>query len=463
MLITDPKGEIYRVTASTLQEQGYNIKLLNFRNYKRSECWNPLTPIFRKYKAVNNIYDEVEIINDNGVYKNKFRGKVYDDQQELDSDIDEERSMLLSDVECDIDRFANMIIVTLDKHEPIWEDGARDIFRAFLYAMLEDSEDEENPITEETFSLSTIFRIESHFQNGGSEFKDYGYFSDRGENSKAYQLVKNILFIPANITRSCYLSVLTTKLTEYREVTTRVITSCNTFDMEELAEGDQPVAIFIDFKDELKSQFTTISLFVQDAYRILIEKANKMPNGRLNVPWILILDEFGNFTKIKDMDNVISACGGRNVWFLLIMQSYAQLENVYGRECGEIIRDNMNVHIFMGSNNPSTLDEFSRECGMMTRISPLSALNGRENEIEHYQLETIPLMPISRLSHFGVGECILTEANSGYVLLSMFERYYLCEEFSSLPKANEDDYVCQINPLDKKYIYNWHKKKDDDD
>jgi type IV secretion system protein VirD4 len=461
MIVTDPKGEIYRTTVETLRKEGYIIKLLNFRNYKTSECWNPLTPIFRKYKAINSIYDEVELINDNGVYKNKFRGKVYDDQRELDNDIDAEKAMLMADVECDVDRFANMIIVSESQKDRTWEDGARDLLRGFLHAMLEDSEDEKNPITEDTFSLSTVFRIESRFVNKERDFDDHGYFSKRDLDSKAYQLVKDILLIPANVTRSGYMSVFATKLTEYKEVTTRVITSCNTFDMDELAESEQPVAIFIDFRDELKSQFTTISLFIQDAYRTLIEKANKRPNGRLETPWYFILDEFGNFTKITDMDNVISACGGRNIWFTIILQSYAQLENVYGKECGEIIRDNMNVHIFMGSNNPSTLNEFSKECGMMTRISPLSALNGQGTEIENYQLETIPLMPNSRLSHLGVGECILTEANSGYVLLSMFERYYMCEEFSSLPKANEDDYVCKINPFDKKYIYNWRIKDED--
>jgi type IV secretion system protein VirD4 len=405
----------------------------------------------------------VEVVDDHGVLKNKFRGRIYDDQAYLDRDIDTEKAMLMDDVECDIDRFANMIIVTESKNDVTWEDGARDLLRAFLYAMLEDSEDEENPITEDTYSLSTIFNVESHFKNTTSQYDDGGYFSKRGSNSKAYRLAKNIILDTANGTRSSYMSVFITKLTEYREVTTRVITSCNTFDLNELVESDKPVAIFIDFKDELKSQFTTISLFVQDAYRALIESANKREDGKLEVPWVFVLDEFGNFTKLKDFESTISACAGRNIWFMLIMQSYAQLNNIYGKECGDIIRDNMNVHIFMGSNNPSTLDEFSRECGEMTRVSPLSALNGSGSDIENYQLETIPLMPKSRLSHLGIGECILTEANSGYVLWSMFERYYLCDEFSSLEKESDNDYVCSINPFDEKYIYEWKGDDDDDD
>ena len=134
----------------------------------------------------------------------------------------------------------------------------------------------------------------------------------------------------------------------------------------------------------------------------------------------------------------------------------------------EIIRDNLNVHVFFGSNNPSTLKEFSDECGLMTRISPLSALNGENEEIDHYQIETIPLVPKSMLAHFAPGECIVTEANCGYVMFSKLERFYLCDEFKDLPSSDEREYVCGINPFDKRYTYKFVKDKrrspfDDDD
>ena len=57
------------------------------------------------------------------------------------------------------------------------------------------------------------------------------------------------------------------------------------------------------------------------------------------------------------------------------------------------------------------------------------------------------------LSHFSPGECIITEANSGYVMFSKLERYYLCDEFKNLKISYEKDYVCAINPFDKKYAY----------
>ncbi|HIS35627.1 TPA: TraM recognition domain-containing protein [Candidatus Scatousia excrementigallinarum] len=164
------------------------------------------------------------------------------------------------------------------------------------------------------------------------------------------------------------------------------------------------------------------------------------------------------FPALRDFDTTISACAGRNIYFTLVIQSYAQLNNVYGKDVAEIILDNLNVKIFLGSNNYDTLQQFSRECGEMTRISPLSALNGSRSEIEHYELETIPLITRSRLSCFEPGECVVLEANCDHVLLSRLERYYLCPEFSSLPMASEHEYTCAVNPFDEKYLFTIKKR-----
>lgn len=453
MIISDPKGEIYRFTSETLRGQGYKVVLLNFRDYLHSECWNILTPIFRKYKKIEQTENEiVAVMTQNGA-RNRFRGKIYDSQSELDEDIFRAKELILGEVGNDIDNLATMFIETSKANDPYWEDSARDVLKAFLWAMLEDSDkDKKNPITENTYSFNTILRIISTFRDGDDiYYNDNGYFTDRPESSRAYMLAKNTLLENGKPTRKCVMGMLMSKLAVFNEVAMRLITSCNSFEIAELAKG--PIAVFIDYRDEIRAHYRIISLFVQDAYRFLIETANARPDGKLETPVYFILDEFGNFPALKDFETTISACAGRNVFFILIIQSYAQLNNVYGPSVAEIIKDNLNVHIFFGSNNPETLDAFSRECGLYTRISPLSALNGKSGEIENYNIETIPLVPKSALSRLKTGECIVTEANSGYVLYSKLERYYMCDEFKNLKTARESDYRCSINPFDKRYTY----------
>lgn len=43
MIVTDPKAEIYRRTASFLEKQGYRIFVLNLRTPSLGDMWNPLT------------------------------------------------------------------------------------------------------------------------------------------------------------------------------------------------------------------------------------------------------------------------------------------------------------------------------------------------------------------------------------------------------------------------------------
>lgn len=460
MVISDPKGELYKCTAQTLRNEGYDVKLLNFRDYLHSECWNMLTPIYRKYRKAAGIKDEPEVVIDGDELKHSFNGRLYTDFAELTREIEYRTEMLMDEVGNDIDMLCSMFITTDKLQDPYWEDSARELLKAFLWAMLEDSGKAGDPsqITEDKYSFSTILSILAQFRDdNGSHYNDSGYFSSRGPKSRALQLAKNNLLENASNTRKCIVATFNTKMAVFRECAMRLITRCNSFDIAEIS--DRPTAVFIDYRDEVKVHYQIISLFVQNAYRYLIDKANASGKGKLDIPFYFILDEFGNFPAIRDFETTISACAGRNIFFILIFQSYAQLNKVYGADVAEIIRDNLNMHVFFGSNNPATLRAFSEECGEFTRISPLSALNGKGDDLEQYSIETIPLVTKSRLSHFTPGECIITEANSGYVMYSKLERYYECSEFMDLPMSAETDYVCPVNPFDKRYIYDFKFKR----
>lgn len=470
MVISDPKGEVYRKTANALRAEGYTVLLLNLRDALHSEYWNPLTPIRRKYLDAFKVYDEVEVVKNGRKACYKLRGQIYKSQAALDDTIERIIAIALDDVSNDIENLSRMVISIESQKDPYWERSSQLVFQAFCWAGLEDSREEtRNPsrrkkwplMTEETFTFSTIFTILASFRNHRSNLEDGGYFTDRNPSSRAYILAKDNFLDQATSTRQNILCVFNTKMAPFRESTVRLITSCNSFDFTSLIE--KPTAVFIDYKDEVQAHYHVISLFVQDCYRYLIDYATEQPSGALDIPFYFMLDEFGNFPRIENFKTVISAAAGRKVFFVLIMQSFAQLNEVYGHDTAEIIRDNLNVQIMLGTNNPSTLEEFSKCCGEYTRLSPLSALNGSGADIDQYQTETIRRIPKSMLAHFEAGECVITEANSGYVMWSKLERYYLCPEFTDVGLDDEKRYQSPLNPFDEKYTYVISKNDDDDD
>ena len=63
MIVTDPKGELYEGTAKELEERGYNIILLNFRDPQKGNCWNPFYLPYKLYKE-GDIDKATELLED---------------------------------------------------------------------------------------------------------------------------------------------------------------------------------------------------------------------------------------------------------------------------------------------------------------------------------------------------------------------------------------------------------------
>lgn len=455
MIISDPKGEVYKNTANALREQGYDVRLFNFRDFMHSEYWNPLTKIYRAFHEAYAVDSTVKSIDTPQGRIHEYNSVTYDSISKLKETIQTVHKLELAKVDYLIDNVVCSVISVTKKDDPYWEETAREVLKACIWGLLEDSLESNTTrtrVSEETFSFSTILTITDSMGDDGDGFDDHGFFTSRPPTSRALSYAKLSLLHNAPNTRKCVLSTFNTCLRLYKESTVRIITSCNSFELSELADETKPIAVFIDYRDENKDHYKIISSFVQSAYTYLIEYANAKPHGKLDAPFYFILDEFGNFPEIKDFETVISACAGRNIFFILILQSYAQLNNVYGENVAAIIRDNLNMHVFMGSNNPETLEAFSKECGETTKIAPFSALNGNGEKIDTYHIETIPLVPKSALSNLGEGECIITEANCGYVMFTELIRFFKCDRFEAI-RAQQDDYVSKINPLDNKYFF----------
>lgn len=67
MIITDPKGELYKKTASMLKNRGYTIKVFNLCDMEHSDRWNPLAEI----ENINDAQNVANIIISNTQKHNK--------------------------------------------------------------------------------------------------------------------------------------------------------------------------------------------------------------------------------------------------------------------------------------------------------------------------------------------------------------------------------------------------------
>ena len=147
------------------------------------------------------------------------------------------------------------------------------------------------------------------------------------------------------------------------------------------------------------------------------------------------MDEFGNMPRIEKFDKMITVGRSRKIWFNMVVQSYSQLNNVYGEQVADIVKSNCGMKMFIGSNDIGTCKEFSELCGNMTvrTTSTSSALNGKNGDINvSSQMQTRPLIYPSELQKLNnkesTGNAIIVTFGN-YPLLTKYTPSYLCKYY----------------------------------
>jgi type IV secretion system protein VirD4 len=265
--------------------------------------------------------------------------------------------------------------------------------------MLEDSQDEANGMTKEKFNFFNLAKI---LQNSNDDYKALrDYFKGRSPLSRAYSLSKQVCDA-AQSTRASYMSIVYDKLTLFNDAGICALTSTSDFTASALA--DHPTALFLKIPDEKDTRHNLAAIFILNIYKTLIKVASATPELSLPRNVYFIMDEFGNMPKISKFDKFITVGRSRKIWFTMIVQSYAQLNNVYGDNVADIIKGNCGIKMFIGSNDMQTCKEYSELCGNITiaTTSTSGSAHSDTNYSTSYQVRPL-IYPseLQRLNHPG--------------------------------------------------------------
>lgn len=315
MIITDPKGEIYENTSNMLREKGYNVLILNFRDPQQGNAWNPLSLPYRIYKSGNQD-KAIELLDDlaaNILYEEKSGNA-----------------------------------------DPFWEKTSADYFSGLALGMFEDTT--EDKVNLNTISLMTTVGEEKF--GGGTYIKSY--FETKDPSSAAYTNASGTIMAP-NETKGSIISVFKQKIKLFasRENLSEML-SHSDFDLKTI--GEKPTALFIVIQDEKKTYHSLVTILLKQCYETLISVAQEH-GGKLPIRTNFLLDEFANMPPLKDITTMITAARSRQVRFTMIIQNFAQLDQVYGKENAETIKGNCGNIIYLITTELKALEEISKMCG----------------------------------------------------------------------------------------------------
>lgn len=407
MLITDPKGELFALHSKFLKDRGYDVKVLDLRDTYHSYRWNPLEPLWDTYReyaeAENNAYQRTDSVKKSGLKLTspleeygsewyEFNGKAFATLERLVTEIKIYRSQKYDEMYEDMSDLVSVLVPVQNQNDPMWEKGARSITMAVLLAMLEDSETPELGMTKEKFNLFNMSKILQRSDEGYKELKNY--FVGRNPLSKALANSRQVMDA-AEKTRSSYMSVLQEKLAIFNDSGICALTSTSDFKISDLAE--RPTAFFVKIPDEKDTRHGLASIFMTNVYKALIKYSSTREDLSLPRNVYYILDEFGNMPKIEKFDKMITVGRSRKIWFNMVVQSYAQLNNVYGDTVADIVKGNCGIKMFIGSNDMSTCKEFSELCGNITVVTQGSSLSGKQSTTYSQNVQTRPLIYPSEL------------------------------------------------------------------
>ena len=437
MICTDPKGELFQLHSGLLKERGYKVMVLDLRDPYSSFRWNPLTDLYERYQQYLSTGEEIYIRTDSAAESGlellnpvenygeewyEYEGKAYAVRRELLAKIKIARQKIFDEVYEDLNDLISVICPVESQDDPVWEKGARSLIMAVCLAMMEDSEFPELEMTKERFCFYNINKAIGNSDNDYEALRNF--FKGRSPVSKAVGLSKQVLSA-AESTMASYMSIAFDKLSMFNDEGLCSLTSATDIDPVQFAR--EPTALFLKIPDEKDTRHALAAVFILCIYKALIKVASSREDLSLPRNVYFILDEFGNMPKIDKFDKMITVGRSRKIWFNMVVQSYAQLDNVYGDKVSNIIKSNCGMKMFIGSNDIETCEEFSKLCGNMTvSTSSISSSTGdKQGNINvSSQLQTRPLIYPSELQKLN------NKTDTGNAIIVTFGNYPLKTKFT---------------------------------
>ena len=357
-VITDPKGSIVVECGNALLHFGYNIKIFNTINFKKSMHYNPFAYIHSEKDILKLVTALIANTKGDGKAGDEFWTKA--------------ETLLYC-----------ALIGYIHYEAPVEEQNFSTLIE-FLNAMevREDDEEFQNPVDLMFEALEK--KKPNHF--AVRQYKKY--------KLAAGKTAKSILI-------SCGARLAPFDIQEVRDVTAYDELQLDTL-------GDKKTALFLIMSDTDATFNFLISMIYTQLFNLLCEKADDVYGGRLPVHVRCLIDEAANIGQIPNLEKLVATIRSREISACLVLQAQSQLKAIY-KDNADTIIGNMDSRIFLGGSEPTTLKELNQALGKET-IDTYNTSNTRGNSPSYgmnYQKLGKDLATVDELAVLDGSKCIL--------------------------------------------------------
>lgn len=357
-VVTDPKGTLVLECGKMLERNGYEIKILNTINFKKSMRYNP----FAYLKSEKDILKLVQTI----IANTKGEGEKSTEDFWVKAE--------------------KLYYTALIGY--IWYEAPKEEQNfTTLLAMIDASEVREE---DENFKNAVDYMFEALEKEKPNHFAVKQY---KKYKLAAGKTAKSILI-------SCGARLAPFDIQELRDLMKEDELELDTL-------GEKKTALFVIISDTDDTFNFVVSIMYSQLFNLLCDKADDEYGGRLPVHVRCLLDEFANIGLIPKFEKLIATIRSREISACIILQAQSQLKSIY-KDNADTIVGNCDSTLFLGGKERTTVKELSETLGKET-IDLYNTSETRSNQKSfglNYQKTGKELMSQDEITVMDGGKCI---------------------------------------------------------
>lgn len=319
IIVTDPKSELYSLTADYFESNGYEVHVLDFIHLMYGDCLNSL-----EY-----ITTEKELIEIGDGYVRAAGGSLGSQGK--------------------------------NGNDSFWDDAEAQLLSA-LMGFVKQVYNKPDNIHLQTFT--TVAKTLTS-PDVADSYKAKDLFERYDIKGAAKQLWDNFLMAEDKV-RANIMIGLATKLRLFAIEGIQNITNTTTVDISKLgAKKDKPMVLYLlmPSSDRTFSPIinVTISTILKQLYRTSFNYGSS-----LYCPVYMLLEEMANIGRIPGINEMLGTMRALKVYPMMIWQSLAQMKERYGENGFEDIMSQCDTHVYLGVNDDFTAEYCSKSLGDTT-------------------------------------------------------------------------------------------------
>ena len=396
--VTDPKGTIVLECGKMLEDNGYEIRILNTINFKKSMKYNPFSYIHSE----KDILKLVQTIIANTKGEGEKAGEDFWVKAEK--------------------LYYTALIAYIYYEAPKEEKNFATLLDMIdASEVREDDENYKNPIDRLFEALEK--KEPRHF--AVKQYKKY--------KLAAGKTAKSILI-------SCGARLAPFDIQELRDLMSED-------ELELDCLGDRKTALFVIISDTDDTFNFVVSIMYSQLFNLLCDKADDVYGGRLPVHVRFLLDEFANIGLIPKFEKLIATIRSREISASIILQAQSQLKAIY-KDNADTIIGNCDSTLFLGGKEKTTLKELSETLGKETiDLYNISETKSNQNSFAmNYQKTGKDLMSQDEITVMDGGKCIFQLRGvrpffSDKYDITKHKNYSLLEDYDKKNSFDVENYI----------------------